>query len=45
MKRVSHRSDLEPAVGSRQKQVRCVVGVGQLQHALFEPSLVSAANM
>lgn len=38
---VPHRSDLQPAVGCRQKQVGCVVGVRQLQHSLFETSLVS----
>lgn len=38
---VPYRADLEPAVGRRQKQVSCVIGVGQLQHTLFETSLVS----
>ena len=38
---VSHRSDFQPAVRGRQKQVGCVVGVRQLQHSLFKTSLMS----
>lgn len=39
-----HRADLQPAVGGGQEEVGRVVGVRELQHALFEPSLVSGNN-
>lgn len=40
----THSSDLQPAVGSREKEIGRVVGVGQLQHPLFETGLVSTAE-
>lgn len=40
----TYSSDLQPPVGSREKEVGCVVGVGQLQHPLLEASLVSLRN-
>lgn len=41
-RRRTDRSDLQPAVGSREEEVGRVVGVRQLQHSLFETGLVSA---
>lgn len=41
-RRQTDRSDLQPAVGSREEEVGRVVGVGQLQHPLLETGLVSA---
>lgn len=41
-RRQTDRSDLQPAVGSREEEVGRVVGVSQLQHPLLETGLVSA---
>lgn len=42
---LSHRSDLQPAVGSREEQVGCVVGICQLQHLLLESRFMSEEQM